>query len=47
MMLVENVVLFLKGFMNVALCSTGVLVLSLVLNQVTIIYSCMPFSSIC
>ena len=27
MMLDENVVLFLHGFMNLALCSTGVLVL--------------------
>ena len=34
MMLAENVVLFSQGFMNVALCSTGVLTLSLVLNQV-------------
>ena len=34
MMLDENVVLFTQGFMNVALCSTGVLTLSLVLNQV-------------
>ena len=34
MMLDENVVLFSQGFMNVALCSTGVLTLSLVLNQV-------------
>jgi len=34
MMLDENVVLFSQGFMNVALCSTGVLTLSLVLHQV-------------
>ena len=34
MMLAENVVLFSQGFMNVALCSTGVLTFSLVLNQV-------------
>ena len=34
MMLAENVVLFSQGFMNVAPCSTGVLTLSLVLNQV-------------
>ena len=34
MMLDDNVVLFSQGFMNVALCSSGVLTLSLVLNQV-------------
>lgn len=34
MMLDENDVLFMQGLMNVALCSTGVLTLSLVLNQV-------------
>ena len=34
MMLDENVVLFSQGFINVALCSTGVLTLFSSLNQV-------------